>query len=66
MLCTKNLTDDYKVLRMELCLMTCYVSQGQQFLQFIVAGYNKCAIYETPEEKNGIHDVEILNYLPWQ
>jgi hypothetical protein len=51
---------------MELCRITRYVSQGQQFLQFIVAEDNKCANYETPEEKNGINDVETLNYLPRQ
>jgi hypothetical protein len=51
---------------MELCRITRYVSQGQQFLQFIVAGDNKSANYETPEEKNCINDVETLNYLPRQ
>lgn len=64
--CTKNLRDDYKVLHMELCRMTSYVSQGQQFLQFIVARDNKSANYETPEEKNCIHDFETPNYLPRQ
>jgi len=65
-LCAKTHRDDYEVLRMELCRMTSYVSQGQHFLQFIVAGDNKCANYETPEEKNGINDVETPNYLPRQ
>jgi hypothetical protein len=51
---------------MELRPMTSYVSQGQHFLQFIVAGDNKCANYETPDEKNGIQDVETPNYLPRQ